>query len=329
MSEPLLDIRNLHVYYKVYGGMLKVLSGINLTVGKGEKVGLIGEAGCGKTTTMKAVMRILAPNARVPCGEIIFNNKDILKASTKELQHIRRKQISMVFQDPTAALNPVFKIRDQLSDVIAYASADEKENLPSKQEVKTAAIQVLKDVSLPDPARILDSYPFQLSGGMKQRVCISMALVAAHELLIADEPGTSLDVTIEDQILRLLGKIAAEKNVAVILISHALGAVRGLVDRVYVMYAGTIIEVASTDELFSNPVHPYTKGLLKAIPKLTGGGIMEGIKGRIPDYMNPPDGCRFCTRCEDRGSDCMDRKPELADVGNSHYVACSQYGGKQ
>lgn len=329
MSEPLLDIRNLHVYYKVYGGMLKVLSGINLTVGKGEKVGLIGEAGCGKTTTMKAVMRILAPNAAVPCGEIIFNNKDILKVSTKELQHIRRKQISMVFQDPTAALNPVFKIKDQLSDVIAYASADEKGNLPSKQEVKTAAIQVLKDVSLPDPARILDSYPFQLSGGMKQRVCISMALVAAHELLIADEPGTSLDVTIEDQILRLLGKIAAEKNVAVILISHALGAVRGLVDRVYVMYAGTIIEVAPTSELFSNPVHPYTKGLLKAIPKLTGGGIMEGIKGRIPDYMNPPDGCRFCTRCEDRGSDCRDMKPELVDVGNSHYVACSQYGGKQ
>jgi peptide/nickel transport system ATP-binding protein len=307
--------------------MLKVLAGVNLTINKGEKVGLIGEAGCGKTTTMKAVMRILAPNATVPSGEVIFNGNDILKASSKELQHIRRKQISMVFQDPTAALNPVFKIKDQLTDVITYAQADEKENLPSKRAVKEAAIQVLKDVALPDPERILDSYPFQLSGGMRQRVCISMALVAAHELLIADEPGTSLDVTIEDQILRLLGKIAAEKNVAVILISHALGAVRGLVDKVCVMYAGTIVEVAQTDELFSNPMHPYTKGLLQAIPKLTGGGIMEGIGGRIPNYMNPPDGCRFCTRCEEPNRDCKDKKPGLVDLGKNHYVACFSCGG--
>lgn len=309
--------------------MLKVLSGVNLKVNKGEKVGLIGEAGCGKTTTMKSIMRILPSNASLPWGEIYFKGKDVLKVNQKELQQIRRKQISMVFQDPTAALNPVFKIKDQLFDIISYAQSDEKENMPSKEKVKAEAIRVLKAVALPDPERILDNYPFQLSGGMRQRVCIAMALVASNDLLIADEPGTSLDVTIEDQILRLLGKLAIEKNMSVILISHALGAVRGLVDRVYVMYAGNIVEMAPTEELFSDPMHPYTRGLLEAIPKLTGGGIMEGIKGRIPNYLMPPEGCRFCTRCESGSSACKDKKPDLFEVSKGHYVACFEYGEKQ
>jgi len=316
------------VYYRVYGGMLKVLSGVELKVNQGEKVGLIGEAGCGKTTTMKSIMRILPQNASVPHGEIFFKGKDILTINKKELQQIRRKEISMVFQDPTAALNPVFKIKDQLLDIIRYAKAEEGKENPSKEEINADAIRVLKEVALPDPERILENYPFQLSGGMRQRVCIAMALVAANDLLIADEPGTSLDVTIEDQILRLLGRLAIEKNLSVILISHALGAVRGLVDRVYVMYAGNIIEVAPTEELFSNPVHPYTRGLLHAIPKLTGGGILEGIRGRIPNYLNPPGGCRFCPRCDSANQSCQNEKPELHDIGKDHQVACFKYRRK-
>lgn len=273
-------------------------------------------------------MRILPQNASVPHGEILFKGKDLLKIDKKELQRIRRKEISMVFQDPTAALNPVFKIKDQLFDIIKYGRTYEEGRNPSKEEITSEAIRVLKDVALPDPERILENYPFQLSGGMRQRICIAMSLVAANDLLIADEPGTSLDVTIEDQILRLLGSLVVGKNLSVILISHALGAVRGLVDRVYVMYAGNMIEVAPTEELFSNPIHPYTRGLLRAIPKLTGGGILEGIKGRIPNYLNPPEGCRFYPRCDFADLNCEKVKPELFDVGKDHQVACLRYGRK-
>jgi peptide/nickel transport system ATP-binding protein len=308
--------------------MLKVLSGVDFKVNKGEKVGLIGEAGCGKTTTMKSIMRILPQNASIPSGEILFKDNDILKVNKKELQQIRRKKISMVFQDPTAALNPVFKIREQLFDIIKYGNESEEGKTPSDKEIIAEAIRVLKEVALPDPERILENYPFQLSGGMRQRVCIAMALVAANDLLIADEPGTSLDVTIEDQILRILGRLAIEKNLSVILISHALGAVRGLVDKVYVMYAGNIVEVAPTQELFSNPVHPYTRGLFRAIPKLTGGGLLEGIRGRIPNYMNPPEGCRFFPRCDTANSPCKSEKPELCDIGKDHQVACFKYRRK-
>ena len=326
MSKWLLEIKNLHVYFKVYAGTLRVLNGVDLTVGKGEKVGLIGEAGCGKTTMMKAILRILAENATVPHGEILLNGKDILELGRRELQTVRRRNLSMVFQDPTAALNPVYKIDKQLSDVIKY-SRMAKGMKPSKEDIKNDAIEVLRQVALPDPERILNSFPFQLSGGMRQRVCIAMALVCTNDLLIADEPGTSLDVTIEDQILRLLAKLVEEKDISVILISQALGAVKSLVDRVYVMYAGTIVEVAQTEELFSNPIHPYTRGLLNAIPKITGGGIPEGISGNILSYLNPPAGCRFLPRCSSAESSCSDSRPELLEVEKDHKVACFRKRG--
>lgn len=326
MSAPLLEIKNLHVYFKVYAGILKVLDDVNLIVEQKQKVGLIGEAGCGKTTTMKAILRILPENAMIPRGQILFHGEDLLKMDKKKVQEIRRKSISMVFQDPTAALNPVFKIGTQLFDVLKYSYISKGEN-PAKDKIKAEAIQVLKEVALPDPERILENYPFQLSGGMRQRICIAMALVAANELLIADEPGTSLDVTIEDQILRLIGRLVEEKGISVILISHALGAVKGLVDKVYVMYAGNIVEVAETEELFSNPLHPYTQSLLKAIPKITGGGIPEGIRGRIVGYLNPPEGCRFAPRCNFAKPLCKNNKPAMFDVGGEHKVACFMYGG--
>ena len=322
MSESLIEIEDLYVHYRIYEGILKVLNSVHFKVGEGEKVGLIGESGCGKTTTMRAIMRILAENAIVPKGRILYRGKDTLKMSEDDIQTVRREHVSMIFQDPTAALNPVFTVGDQLVDVIRYSTR--KENL-TKDEMMDRAKKALIDVALPDPDRILKNYPIMLSGGMRQRICIAMALVSASELLIADEPGTNLDVTIQDQILRLIGRLVEERGTSIILISHALGAVKGLVDKVYVMYAGNMIEVAPTEELFSEPLHPYTSNLFKTVPKLTGGGIPEAIKGRIPDYINPPEGCRFSPRCEHAMPICMKEIPPLVSVGGRRYVTCFLY----
>lgn len=324
-SEPLLEIKDLQVQFDVYGGTLKVLDGVSFVVQKGQKVGLVGETGCGKTTTMKAILRILPmPPARIVGGEIFFKGQDVLKMGQNELREVRGKGISMIFQDPTAALNPVFTVGQQLSAVVKYSAGGKK---LSKKQIREQALIPLREVSLPDPERMLDSYPIQLSGGMRQRVCIAMALVASRELLIADEPGTSLDVTIEDQILRLLHGLVEEKNVSVILITHTLGVVRQIADRVYVMYAGNMVEVAGTQELFANPSHPYTHGLMEAVPRLTGGGVSDGIPGRIPEYIRPPTGCRFHPRCPRAMDICRQKKPAFYALGDDHEVACFLYGG--
>lgn len=323
-SEPLLDIQDLRVEFKVYGGILKVVDGINFKVYQGENVGLVGETGCGKTTTMKAILRILPmPPARITSGEIIFKNQDLMGLKGKELRKVRGSGISMIFQDPTAALNPVFTIGQQMEPIIQNASPENK-NL-SKRKLREKALIPLKEVALADPERLLDSYPVQLSGGMRQRVCIGMALSTDPELLIADEPGTSLDVTIQDQVLRLLRDLVAKKGSSVILITHTLGVVREMTDRVYVMYAGNMVEVAPTRKLFANPLHPYTQGLMKAVPKLTGGGIATGIPGRIPSYRNPPSGCRFHPRCPHVMDICRHEKPPDYLVDEDHSVACFLY----
>jgi peptide/nickel transport system ATP-binding protein len=327
MSDELVDIRDLHVHFSIYEGITKVLNGVNFRVARGEKVGLIGEAGCGKTTTVKSIMKILPiPPAIIEGGEIFLDGDDVLKMSQQELQMMRRKTVSMIFQDPTAALNPVFKVGDQIGDIIKFSQRALGEKV-TKEDVKERTINVLKEVQMPDPKRIMNSYPIQLSGGMRQRICIAMALVSATNLLIADEPGTNLDVTIQDQVLRLLGDLVKDRGTSVILISHALGAVKGLVDRVYVMYAGSMVEAAKTEDLFSDPLHPYTKALFNAVPKLTGGGIPEGIPGRIPNYLSPPQGCRFNPRCPHAMPQCLEGAPLFFDVGEGHEVACYLYGG--
>jgi peptide/nickel transport system ATP-binding protein len=320
----LLDIKDLGVGYNTYRGKLQVLNGVHLTVNKGEKVGVIGESGCGKTTTMRAILRILAGNAVVDSGEIFFKGEDLLKMSNKGMTDVRRKHITMIFQDPTAALNPVFKVETQLMDVIRYSGTMMDEKI-TKNKLRAKSLSLLKEVALPDPERVLDSYPFQLSGGMRQRICIAMSLATSGDLLIADEPTTSLDVTIQDQVFRLMKGLVQKRNLSVILISHALGAVRGTVDRVYVMYAGNMIEAAETEQLFSNPLHPYTQELIKSVPKLTGTGFSEGIKGRVPDYMNPPPGCRFNPRCAYASDICQKEKPQLLGAGSEHQVACWRY----
>lgn len=322
MSQPLLDIQNLSVHFRVYGGYLRVLDGVNFQVAPQERVGLVGETGCGKTTTMKTIMRILPqPPGVIKGGKIIFKGKEVLEMESWEVERMRRREVAMIFQDPTAALNPVFTIGEQLFDAIRYATGKEESDHRFLREV---AIRALEEVALPDPARILTNYPIQLSGGMRQRVCIALALACPKELLIADEPGTSLDVTIQDQILRLINRLAEERKMAVILISHSLGVIRDWTERVWVMYAGTVVEEARTQELFAQPLHPYTQALLKCVPKLTGEGIAEGIPGRIPDYFDPPSGCRFHPRCPYRMAICSREKPRLYGTP-THHVACFLY----
>jgi peptide/nickel transport system ATP-binding protein len=299
MSDELVDIRDLYVHFSIYEGITKVLNGVNFRVARGEKVGLIGEAGCGKTTTVKSIMKILPiPPAIIEGGEIFLEGDDVLKMSQQE----------------------------QIGDIIKFSQLALGEKV-TKEDIKERTITVLKEVQMPDPERIMNSYPIQLSGGMRQRICIAMALVSATNLLIADEPGTNLDVTIQDQVLRLLGDLVEDRGTSVILISHALGAVKGLVDRVYVMYAGSMVEAAKTEDLFSDPLHPYTKALFNAVPKLTGGGIPEGISGRIPNYLSPPQGCRFNPRCPRAMPQCLEGAPPFFDVGEGHEVACYLYGG--
>lgn len=322
-QASLLDIKNLQVQFAVYGGRLKVLDGIDFTMRAGEKVGLVGETGCGKTTMMKAILRVLPmPPAQMPRGEILFNGRDIRKMNNQELHRVRGRGISMIFQDPTAALNPVFTIGQQLEAVIRYSAGQEK---LSNAQIHERAVTALQEVALADPERLLRSYPIQLSGGMRQRVCIGMALSTRPELLIADEPGTSLDVTIQDQVLRLLRELVREKNTSIILITHTLGIVRETTDRVYVMYAGNIVESATTEKLFAKPLHPYTQGLISTVPRLTGGGIASGIGGRIPDYRNPPSGCRFHPRCPFVMEICRQSKPPAYQVDTDHAVACYLY----
>jgi len=327
MSEMLLEIRGLHVSYTVYGIRYHVLNGISLSVRKGEKVGVIGESGCGKTTTLKSVLKILPENARIEGGDVLFGGKSVLKMNSAELRKLRRTKVSMIFQDPTAALNPVFRIGEQLFDIV-NARREEEGKGASKKEIEEEVTELIRQVMLPEPKRVLNSYPFQLSGGMRQRVMIAMALASGRELLLADEPTTNLDVTIQDQILRLIENIVSERKLSIVLVSHALGAVRRMVDRVYVMYAGTIIEEGLSNSVFGNPKHPYTKMLLASAPKLTGGGISEGIPGRIPDYSNPPHGCRFHPRCPMASAVCKFKPPRMVEVEKGHKVACYNYYGE-
>lgn len=294
MDEKLLDIQDLSVWYKTYRGFAEVVDHINLYVGKGEKIGLVGESGCGKTTTMKMVMRTLDERG-IKVGEgskLLFGGEDILAMDAKALLDLRRRKISMISQSPMAALNPVFTIGQQMMDVLKYSGQFDKHD---KKGMLDAARKAIDSVMIPDPDRILNSYPHQLSGGMRQRICIATSLLTPRQLLIADEPGTALDVTVQGQIHKLLRRLVEEEKRSLIMITHSLGVVRELVDRIYVMYAGNIVENCDTAELFKNPLHPYTQGLLACVPRLTGGGISAGIYGYIPSYVNPQRGAGSST----------------------------------
>jgi peptide/nickel transport system ATP-binding protein len=326
----MLEIRNLHVYFRVYEGISRVLDGVSLYLLKGERVGLAGETGCGKTVTMKSAMGMLhIPPAIIPHGEILLDNRNVLKMSKKELIRMKGTDISMIFQDPMNALNPVFTVGQQLTDVIRFSGRRSgEEKTLSKKEIYERAIGMLREVRLPDPERIMNSYSLELSGGMRQRVLIAMDLVNKPKFLIADEPGTALDVTIQAQILDLLKELVRTRHISILLITHNLGVIQEMTERVYIMYAGQVVETARTTSLFANPKHPYTQGLIASVPRLTGGEIAEGIPGTVPDYTAAPLGCRFHPRCLHVMQICSRQKPPLIELNQEHAVACYLYGGK-
>lgn len=317
-KDTILEVRDLSVSFNVYGNISHVLDGVSFKVKNGERVGLVGESGCGKTTTLKAILNILPKNAIVNSGEVLFEGQNVFKMGYAKLTSMRRTGAGMIFQDPSSALNPVFNIKKQFITALKYAKP---KNTPT-QVLHDIAVDALNSVMLPDAERIMKSFPFQLSGGMKQRVCIAMTIAAGRQLILADEPGTSLDVTIQDQILRLINQLVLEKYLSVVMVSHSLGVIRESTSYVNIMYAGIVVESGETDEVFHNPKHPYTVALMSCVPKLTGEGVSEGIPGRVPDYRVPPQGCRFSPRCLYAQEICHTKKPPHLQVSPGHWVSC-------
>ena len=329
--EPILEIRDLRIEFDTFEGIAHVLDGIHLTLGRGDTLGLVGETGCGKSITAKAILRLLPiPPARIPSGEILFEGEDLLKKSEEEMKRIRGKQIAMVFQDPMTFLNPVFTIEEQLVDVIlAHGRGNASVSSLGESERKWAAqkaIELLREVKIPQPELRIKSYPHEFSGGMRQRVLIAMALSRSPQILIADEPTTALDVTIQAQILKLINELVQRHGHSVLLISHDLGVVAGVCRRIAVMYAGNIVENCSTLQLFKRPLHPYTQGLLNSILTFSKReSEAQGIKGMIPDLIQPPPGCRFHPRCFGMMELCKKEKPSMIEFEEDHWVSCHLY----
>jgi len=320
----MLEVRGLKTYFYTEAGVVKAVDGVDFYVDRGEILGIVGESGCGKSVTSFSIMRLLSQPGRIVAGEVIFDGRDLLKLSDDTMVSIRGNRISMIFQQPTSCLNPVFRVGDQLSEVL------EIHQTLGKQAGRARAVDLLKMVGIPEPEKRVDAYPHELSGGMAQRVMIAMALACLPELLIADEPTTALDVTIQAQILDLLRRLQSEMDTAIILITHDLGIVAEMCERVAIMYAGRIVEEATVEEIFENPKHPYTVGLLGSIPVL---GVvkdkLEVIPGTVPNLINLPGGCQFAPRCLARVERdlriCTEQEPELRLVAPQHKVRCWLY----
>ena len=322
----LLEVKDLCAGYRIFEGHLRVLNRARLEVDSGERVGLVGETGCGKTTTVKSILRVLPiPPAEVASGEILYRGADILRMSPRAIRGLRRREMSAIFQDPLQSLNPVFTVGTQLRDILKDSMGGRGRGRLSRREIEARCIAALRETGMPDPERIMHNYPSQLSGGMRQRICIAEALSREAQLLLADEPTTNLDVTIQDQILRKLDELVDQKGTSVLIITHSMGVVRDLTQRVYIMYAGTMVESGRTKDWLADPRHPYTQGLMKSVPRLTGEGISDGIPGRIPNYLEPPSGCRFHPRCPHVMPMCKETAPEFFSVGEGHVAACYLY----
>lgn len=317
MADKILQVKNLKTYFHTEAGLVKAVNDVSFDVEKGKTLGIVGESGCGKSMTSLSIMRLIEKPGQIEGGEILLEGKDIVKMSEDEMRKIRGKKIAMIFQEPMTSLNPVFTIGQQLIEALLL-----HENM-TKKEAKERAIEMLKLVKIPLAERRFDEYPHQLSGGMRQRVMIAMALCCNPKLLIADEPTTALDVTIQAQIMELMKELQKEIGMSVILITHDIGLVAQMADRVLVMYAGQIIEMASVKDLFYHPAHPYTKALLDTVPGIydESGRTLASIPGIVPENYDQITGCRFADRCAFAGEGCVE-KQEMKEIEKDHFVRC-------
>ncbi|HEX7294193.1 MAG TPA: ABC transporter ATP-binding protein [Pyrinomonadaceae bacterium] len=320
----LLEVRNLQTHFPTRGGLVRAVDGVSFHLDRGELLGLVGESGCGKSMTALSVMRLISPPGKIVNGEILFDGKDLLKLSDAEMREMRGDDIAMIFQDPMTSLNPVFTVGEQISEALRL------HRKLSKKQARQATIEAMREVAIPDPGRRVDDYPHQLSGGMRQRVMIAMALACNPKLLIADEPTTALDVTIQAQILELLDELRKQRQLAVLLITHDLGVVAEVADRVAVMYTGRIVEESPVVELFARPKHPYTEGLLRSVPKLTSAQVvqkerLETIEGVVPRPTDLPPGCHFAPRCHHRMPRCTAEEIPLYQLDGGVQVRCVLY----
>ncbi len=324
ITKPLLEVKNLKTYFYTEDGIVRAVDGVDFEVYPGEVLGIVGESGCGKSVTSLSIMRLIGVPGKIVEGEIVFDGKDLVKATEEEMMQVRGNRISMIFQQPQSALNPVFRAGDQISEVLNIHQDF------GREAGRERAVELLKLVGIPEPERRADAFPHELSGGMSQRVMIAMALACVPDLLIADEPTTALDVTIQAQILDLMRDMKTQLGSAMMLITHDLGVIAEMANRVVVMYAGEIVEQSPVASLFDKPLHPYTQGLIGSIPVL--GEIrdrLDVIPGSVPNLINLPQGCRFAPRCRARVENnltvCTDQHPALIDVAEGHKVRCWLY----
>lgn len=326
-STTLLEVRDLRTHFFTRRGVIKAVDGVSFRLERGRTLGLVGESGCGKSVTGLSIMRLVSPPGRIVGGEILSDGTDILKLDAASVRRVRGKKIAMIFQDPMTSLNPVYTVGYQIAEAILV------HNDVSKREARSRAVELMRAVAIPDAARRAKSYPHELSGGMRQRVMIAMAISCNPALLIADEPTTALDVTIQAQILELLARLRQELTLSMILITHDLGVVAETTDEVAVMYAGKIVEIASTREIFKNPQHPYTIGLLRCAPRITSGNgakrqRLEIIEGTVPSLLNLPPACTFAPRCPEAQPACRQGDIMFTDVKAGHSVRCLARGSE-
>ncbi len=318
---PLLDIQGLKTHFKTDDGWLHAVDGVDLSIDAGETVCVVGESGCGKSVTAKTVMKLIdMPPGKIVAGKVLWKGRDLVPATDDEMRRIRAKEIAIVFQEPMTSLNPVYTVGEQIAESIRL-----HEGL-NRRDAMDRAVEMLKLVNIPTPERRVKDYPHQFSGGMRQRVMIAIALACNPQLLIADEPTTALDVTIQAQILDLMVELKERLGMAIMLITHAMGVVAETAQRVVVMYAGKVVEEATVEELFANPRHPYTQGLIRSIPRIDTAAVhkvrLEAIAGTVPKLINPAEGCRFAARCRHATPACTVATPPLRDVAPGHKVAC-------
>ena len=322
----MLEIRGLKTHFKTDDGWLHAVDGVDMTIDAGETLCVVGESGCGKSVTAKTVMKLIdMPPGKIAAGQVLWQGRDLVPLGPQEMSKIRAKEIAIIFQEPMTSLNPVFTVGEQIAESLRL-----HEGL-SRRDAMDRAVEMLRLVRIPTPERRVNDYPHQFSGGMRQRVMIAIALACKPKLLIADEPTTALDVTIQAQILDLMAELKSSMGMAVMLITHAMGVVAEVAQRVVVMYAGKVVEEATVEELFAHPRHPYTQGLIRSIPRIdlaaTHKTRLEAIPGTVPKLIEPAEGCRFASRCRHASAACLGVTPPLREVAPGHKVACVLEGG--